>query len=352
MRKYGLLCLIYCMGCPALAAESDLVGKWDLTIQEGRMSKEGLLEIRATDDGYAAWVEGGIAPLVVDGNRIEVAIDDRATTGGRLVRYLRGELNDGSLSGEYGPDHEATAEELALCKRLPLACMVPTGTWTATPHVPPKAAAEAVPVDLSGVWSITARLLNKYTSDLTTAGQAWKDEYDVKMDLPGQRCQSTGLVNGWGFRGTDPEIFQTDTQITMLVGNEYRRIYLDGRQPPEYTDWYPMGFSSGHWEGSTLVVETTHLQPSVREWMGDPVGENARVVERFWLDEKNDQLVGVLTLYDSENYNEPPMKHARWRRAPKDEIRFPSLCDPDSFYRELYDDGMMEEYWKRASRRY
>ena len=337
---------------PALSAESNFVGKWDLTLKEGRMTKEGLLEIRATGDGYAAWVEGGIAPLIIDGDRIEVGIDDRATTGGRLVRYLRGNLKDGELSGDYGPEQEPTPEELALCKRLPLACMVPTGTWMAVPHVPFDTTAEPHPVDLSGAWSITARLLNKYTSDLTAAGQAWQDEYDVKMDLPGQRCQATGLVNGWGFRGTDPEIFQSDTKITMVTGNEVRRIYLDGRQPPEYTDWYPMGFSSGHWEGKTLVVETTYLQPSVREWMGEPVGENARVIERFWLDEENDQLVGVLTLLDPDNYNEPPMKHARWRRAPDDQIRFPSLCDPDSFYRELYDDGKMDEYWKRSDRRF
>ena len=335
-----------------LAAESDFAGQWDLTLHEGRMTKEALLVIRRSGDGYAAWVEGGPAPLVIDGDTIEIGIDDRATAGGRLVRYLRGRLNDGKLSGDYGPPHEPTAEELALCERLPLACMVPTGTWEAVPHVPRPGGLPPAPVDLSGAWRITARLLNKYSMDLTPAGQAWMDGYDVKMDLPGQRCQSPGLVNAWGFRGNDPEIFQTDTQITMVGGNEVRRIYLDGRQPPEYTDWYPMGFSSGHWDGSTLVVETTHLQPSVREWMGEPVGENARVIERYWLDAEQDQLVGVLELHDPDNYEVPPMKHARWRRAPPGEIRFPSLCDPDSFYRELYDDGLMDAYWQRSHRRF
>lgn len=352
MRKLTVTLMFSLIAPAAYSAESDFVGKWDLSLQEGRMTKEGLLEIRRTDDGYAAWVEGGPAPLIIDGDNIELGIDDRATTGGMLVRYLRGTISSGKLSGDYGPPREPTAEELALCERLPLACMVPTGTWEAVPHVPPATGLPPAPVDLSGAWQITARLLNKYTMDLTPAGQAWKDGYDVKLDLPGQRCQATGLVNGWGFRGNDPEIFQTDTQITMVGGNDVRRIYLDGRRPPEYTDWYPMGFSSGHWDGSTLVIETTYLQPSVREWMGEPVGENARVVERFWIDEENDQLVGVLELHDPDNYNEPPMKHARWRRAPPDQIRFPSLCDPDSFYRELYDDGLMDAYWQRSHRRF
>ena len=86
--------------------------------------------------------------------------------------------------------------------------------------------------------------------------------------------------------------------------------------------------------------------------MGEPVGENARVIERFWLDNSKDQLVGVLELHDPKNYREPPLKHVRWRRAPEAQIRFPGQCDPDSFYRELYDDGAMDAYWQRSHRRY
>ena len=352
MKKLLTTAALILFAWPALSAETDFIGKWDLTLNEGRMVKEALLEIRATDEGYAAWVEGGPAPLVIDGDRIEVSIDDRKVRGGRLVRYLRGTLSDGRITGEFGPEHEATAEELELCERLPLACTVPSGTWSAAPHVNPPQATGDGPVDLSGAWSLMGRPFYKYTGDLTDSAKAWVAEYDVKLDLPGQRCQSMGLVNSWAFRGTSPEIFQTETQITMVVGNDVRRIYLDGRRPPEYTDWYPMGFSSGHWEGSTLVVETTYLQPSVREWNGEPVSENARVVERYWLDEQNDQLVGVLTLHDPDNYNEPPLKHGRWRRSPEGEVRFPSLCDADSFYRELYDDGLMDDYWRRSHRRF
>ena len=35
---------------PALSAESDFVGKWDLTLKEGRMTKEGLLELIESDN--------------------------------------------------------------------------------------------------------------------------------------------------------------------------------------------------------------------------------------------------------------------------------------------------------------
>ena len=336
---------------PAVAADSDFAGKWDLTLLEGRGVKEALLEIRATDSGLVGYVEGGPVTLLVAGNKIEMGIDDRKIRGGRLVRYLRGSLEDGALSGEFGPEHEATPEELSICERMPMACTVPTGTWVAVPHTPENVATDANPADLSGAWALTGRPLYRYTSDLTDAGQAWKDEFDVTLDLPGQRCQSWGLVNSWGFRGNSPEIFQSDSKITMVLGSEVRRIYLDGRQPPEYTDWYPLGFSSGHWEGSTLVVETDHLQPSIREWMGDPISENARVVERYSIDAEG-FLVGVMAVHDPDYYDEPPLKRARWRRADDSAIVFPSLCDPDSFYRELYDDGRFDAYWARGHRRY
>ena len=348
----ALLLLVAFAAVPAPAAEAEFVGKWYLTLEEGRMVREALLDIRDTDDGLAAWVEGGPAPLIVDGDRIEIAIDDRKIRGGSMVRYLRGALANGELAGEYGPDHEPTEQELAICENIPLACTVPTGTWSAVRYAPAEAASEPAPVDLTGAWELVGRPLYKYTSDLTAAGQAWKDDFDVTMDLPGLRCQPWGLVNSWGFRaiGT-PEIFQTDQQITMVTGADVRRIYLDGRRPPEYTDWYPNGFSSGHWEGGTLVVRTDHLQPLIREWMGDPVSEDAVVIERYHIDEEG-FLVGIMELHDPGYYNEPPLKRARWRRASGDAIRFPSLCDPDSFYRELHDDGRLDEYWQRSDRRF
>ena len=97
------------------AADADFVGEWDLSVRQGRMNIEALLSIRQTDDGLVAYVEGGPAPLMIDGNRIEFGVDDRKTRGGSMVRYFRGTLEDGRMAGEFGPDHEPTAEELAIC---------------------------------------------------------------------------------------------------------------------------------------------------------------------------------------------------------------------------------------------
>lgn len=350
MRRHSFAIFLLLAGI-AVASEEDFVGDWELTLNEGRNTMEGMLTIRQGDDGLTAHVEGGPVRLAIDGSAIEMAIDDRTATGMPFERYLQGTLAANTMSGVYGPENEVPDDVRALCDRLPLACPAPTGTWRAVPHVPPVTEAEPRPVDLSGRWVMAVPGLRRWTADLTDSAKTWKAGFDVRTDLPGQRCLSAGLVNGWGFRGNDPEIFQTEDKITMVLGDEVRRIYLDGRRPPEYTDWYPLGFSSGRWAGDTLVVETTHLQPGVREWMGDPVSENARVVERYSIDEEG-LLVGVLTLYDDDNYHEPPLKRARWRRAADDQVVFPSLCDPDSFYRELYDEGLFDAYIERSDRRF
>ena len=333
-------------------ANDDFNGQWYLTLNQGRFVMEGVLDIRPGTDGQTGFVEGGPIELAIDGDDIQFVMDDRTATGMPFERLMRGKLQDGHMSGEFGAPGQVSEEDQALCARLPLACPAPEGTWTAVRHnVEDTSEAPPEPVDLSGAWTNAVGGIRRLTMDLTEAGLAWKAEFDVELDLPGQRCRSSGLVNGWGFRGNAPEIHQADTRITMILGKEVRRIYLDDRRPPEFTAWYPLGFSSGHWEGSTLVVETTFLQPSVREWNGDPVSENARVIERYSIDDQG-RLVGVMTLHDPDYYDEPPVKRARWRPADDSAIRFPTLCDPDSFYRQLYDDNLFDEYWKRGHRRY
>lgn len=350
MKLLITLSVLLCLSLEIDAADS-FAGKWDLTIVQRGFAMEGLLELRETENGLVAFAEGGPVRLSITGQDIEMGIDDRTAAGMPFERTLRGKLADGSMSGKFGPRTESGAEIKSLCKRLPLACPAPTGTWTATPHANTQQPAAAKPVDLSGSWVIEVGGIRRWTADLTQSAKDWKADFNVVMDLPAQRCQPSGLVLSWGFRGNEPEIFQSSSKITIALGSTLRRIYLDDRQPPEYTDWYPMGFSSGQWQGSTLVVKTTHLQPTVREWMGDPISENATVVENYSIDKKG-RLVGVLTIHDPENYRQPMVKRARWRKETGSKIRFPSLCDPDSFYRELYDDDLLEDYWQRSHRRY
>jgi hypothetical protein len=60
------------------------------------------------------------------------------------------------------------------------------------------------------------------------------------------------------------EIQQTKDRITIYgeLNDVYRRIYLDGRKPsPKVLDDPTFaGYSTGHWEGDTLVVDTVAIR--------------------------------------------------------------------------------------------
>lgn len=63
---------------------------------------------------------------------------------------------------------------------------------------------------------------------------------------------------------------------------EFRQIFTDGRPLPDdpRPAWY--GYSSGRWEGDTLVVETTGFNDDLwADFNGSPLTERARMTERF-----------------------------------------------------------------------
>ena len=75
------------------------------------------------------------------------------------------------------------------------------------------------------------------------------------------------------------QIVQTPTHVMILVEmvHDARIIRINGQHPgPEVRQW--LGDSIGHWEGDTLVVETTNFTNETR-FRG--ASENLRVTERF-----------------------------------------------------------------------
>jgi hypothetical protein len=73
------------------------------------------------------------------------------------------------------------------------------------------------------------------------------------------------------------------TIILYEAGNSHRQIYTDGRVLPKDFDLPAyLGYSVGHWEGDTLVVETAGFNDkTVLDAMGHPHSEALRMVERY-----------------------------------------------------------------------
>lgn len=80
------------------------------------------------------------------------------------------------------------------------------------------------------------------------------------------------------------KIVQTPELIVILheFNASYRQIFLDGRPLPEVSLPTWSGYSTGHWEGDTLVVESSGFRDDL--WLdlsGSPLTSAAHVTERF-----------------------------------------------------------------------
>jgi len=112
------------------------------------------------------------------------------------------------------------------------------------------------------------------------------------------------------------ELVQTKDSVIMMLnwGHIYRVIPLDNRQPPsgDLRTW--MGSARGHFEGDTLVIETTNLNGKM--WLdsaGNFIGRNAKVTERLRLVSPND-LDYQATIDDPETFTQSWTLTARQRR--------------------------------------
>jgi hypothetical protein len=103
-------------------------------------------------------------------------------------------------------------------------------------------------------------------------------------DNPDAHCLPLGLMQ-LHMHPQPRKIIQGPGEILVLYEAQsgMRQIFLDGRTLPP-TDaqpwWY--GYSVGHWEGDTLVVETSGFRDDV--WLdinGSPLTNMGRMIERF-----------------------------------------------------------------------
>jgi len=325
----------------AKAAEADFAGRWMVSLQDQKRTLVGLLELEQSDGSWVAYLEGGPAEVTIDGNNIVLSVDSRDIRGFVFDRRLTGTLHDDAMSGTYEQVGSSAQKEAP-------------GPWRAEREV----AAVSVdttpsPVDLTGMWTATQELdFRKYTMALTPAGEEWLENYLPYYDQPDVRCTSIGLpaIATYSFPF---EIIGSENRFTMIYeySSKVRRIWMDGREPNEFMPPSRMGHSNGRWEGSTLIIDTTLLDKTVRDFRGELISENARIEERYTLSADGNTLSAVLTVFDPDSYERPPVRRRQWVRNASTEI-FPYTCDPDSFYIPMYEDGEMDMYIERTERRF
>jgi hypothetical protein len=335
------LIAILCLGATAQAQDSGFAGQWMLDVQIPAEPLQGLLEIERQGDDWVAWVEGGPAPVSIDGNRIDVWIDSRDRQGFLFQRKLSGVLESDGISGTMTSiDVVETAAEFG----------EDGSSWSAVRYspAPPDEPIESFD-DLAGTWAPLRGVdFRKWTMALTPAARKWHASYDARMDEPQKRCISPGLYSAltWSFPF---EIVVAEDKLVMLYEafNLSRRVFTDNRPDPDFFPNSSMGYSNGRIENGEVVVETKLLTHTIRDFNGEPISENAQIVERYRLSDEGNRLSMVMTLHDPENYERAPIRRRVWTRN-DDAVIYPFECDPDSFFRQLYNEGRMQEYIDRT----
>jgi hypothetical protein len=154
-----------------------------------------------------------------------------------------------------------------------------------TPHPAPTGPAPHMPdgkPDLSGVW-YQQRTIDPGKPEIKAWAEAVLKERAANdgRDLPQSRCQPMGVTLAPVFQPW--KTVQTPTLLVIIAEGELpRQVFLDGRGHPK--DFNPawMGHSIGHWDGDTLVVDTTGFND--KAWFsagGIPHTEKMHITERY-----------------------------------------------------------------------
>ncbi|MBX5462660.1 MAG: hypothetical protein IRZ28_16415 [Steroidobacteraceae bacterium] len=158
------------------------------------------------------------------------------------------------------------------------------------------------------------------------AAKRWNPRDDMKLS---NACKPPSIV--YAMQGPFPiEIFQGTEFIIIKL--EYfdlvRIVFMDGRPQPGPD--YPLskvGFSTGRWEGDTLVVETTHLEPATITNNGLTHSDKVRVIERFRLSADGNTLMATQEFEDPEVLDNRGARFIAWKRQPGEHV-YPYECDP------------------------
>jgi hypothetical protein len=144
--------------------------------------------------------------------------------------------------------------------------------------------------DFSGLWEKKSdKFYNNIAADLTPGDVLpWANALyqERKKEYGKNNMEAQCLPMGPAYTTTpyrESRIIQTPTMLAILYEDlTYRQIYMDGRQLEKDPNPTWMGYSVGHWDGDTLVVESNGFNEST--WLdvdGHPHTENLRMTEHY-----------------------------------------------------------------------
>jgi len=195
--------------------------------------------------------------------------------------------------------------------------------------------------DLSGFWmpDDPVKYLLNLAADMrpeeVPLNASARDLYNKRIenngkDHPGVSCLPSGIPE----KDNIPDglkLVQTEDLVLLLHESRtiYRQIFTDGRPLPVNPQPAWMGYSIGHWDKDTFVVET--IGQNGRTWLdmrGLPGTEALRVTERFSRPKIGHMDIAV-TIDDPGAYTKPWTVKMAWRLEPDTDL-IESICEENN----------------------
>ena len=117
-------------------------------------------------------------------------------------------------------------------------------------------------------------------------------------------------INTLFAQGTVMQVVQSPKSLSIYMEDDHdgggnRVVYLDGRPHPPASARFYLGDSRGHWEGNTLVVETTNFLPGAfQPLLRTVTSDQLKITERFTRVDAT-TLKREVTLADPKTWTRP-----------------------------------------------
>lgn len=174
------------------------------------------------------------------------------------------------------------------------------------------------------VWSHTraeARLFPEATDPtfdiqsypMTPAARAALAAFDRTKDNPTANCTPKGMPTIMEAPYPIEFVQETDGDVLLKI-EEYdlrRTIHMQARAAAEGPST-SLGFSTGRWDGTTLVVTTTHISWPYFSQLGIPQSPAAEITERFAPTADGSRLDYEMTVTDPATFTRPVVLKQYW----------------------------------------
>jgi hypothetical protein len=180
-------------------------------------------------------------------------------------------------------------------------------------------------------------IFHVWASDLTDPSEAlWKNPRDYPLtekakealakwdpirDTVAKDCEPTGMPTIIEQPYPIEFVDKGDTILMRLEENDtvrtfHMKIDAHGAAHPKTR----LGYSRGHWEGTTLVVATSRISWPYFDPNGVPQGPDATIVERFTPSADGNRLEYTMLVADLETFTRPVQLKRGWVRKPGERV--------------------------------